>query len=144
MARYSRQAGWNRVALLDIAADDTFIASNAAGHSDAGHAVTVLTELTYVTGAGAGGSALAAASARFPSATVVGGLWMKYWTPTNLTTEMIAMGTNGYWLFTPYSMYIGQTAQDALATSSDYTLNLNGTPGSSVTQYWAAIAAGNA
>jgi len=132
VARYAAQAAWSQVALLDNDSADVFIHAAIAGLVAAGKTVRVFSELTYTSGG--------PASQSYPGATVIGGLWLEKWSPANLQTQITTMGATGYWIFTSYSFWLGQTVVDTTAAPYDLPL---GTPGSSISQYYAALAAVN-
>lgn len=151
-ARYGAHVSWRNVGLFTVNRGDSYdwmTEHMTLGLIDAGLTVSTYQEQTYgiydvdaiyppdrVTPGQAThvGATLAAVTGH----QYVGGIGPHYWNHGDITAELNYQTTNGagWWIFTTYSMWLGQTAQTALAASSDYKL-LSGT----VAQYWAAIAA---
>jgi hypothetical protein len=92
------------------------------------------TERTYTTGATSAPPARAALEANGVFAPVVGGLWLKQFTPAQLTPAAVAMldQAEGYFLFTTFSLWVEPSKRTGAYA-------LQGTP----EEYWSALRRAN-
>ena len=128
VATFAHQARYTYASITDNQAGDGFTQARAAGLVAAGKQVTVWSELTYASGG--------PATQNYAGATVIGGLWLEKWSSATLTTQINNMGATGYFIFSSYSFWLGQTAVNTQPPPYDLPLD-------TIAAYQAALTAVN-